>query len=46
MRRSSDGLHGLVTSVIELEVMVGHPFVFANPDAEKEMLESLRKGPV
>ncbi len=30
MRRSFDGLHALVTSVMELDVFAGHLFVFAN----------------
>lgn len=30
MRRSFDGLHGLVTSVMELDAMAGHLFVFSN----------------
>ena len=30
MRRSFDGLHGLVTSVMELDAMGGHLFVFSN----------------
>jgi transposase len=30
MRRSFDGLHGIVTSVMELDALAGHLFVFAN----------------
>ena len=30
MRRSFDGLHGLVTSVMQLDALTGHLFVFAN----------------
>jgi len=30
MRRSFDGLHGLVTSVMQLDALAGHLFVFAN----------------
>jgi len=30
MRRSFDGLHALVTSVMELDVFAGHLFVFTN----------------
>jgi transposase len=30
MRRSFDGLHGLVTSVMELDALAGHLFVFSN----------------
>ena len=30
MRRSFDGLHGLVTSVLELDALAGHLFVFSN----------------
>ena len=30
MRRSFDGLHGLVASVMELDALAGHLFVFAN----------------
>ena len=30
MRRSFDGLHGMVTSVMELDAMAGHLFVFSN----------------
>lgn len=30
MRRSFDGLHGLVTGVMELDALAGHLFVFAN----------------
>jgi transposase len=30
MRRSFDGLHALVTSVMALDVFAGHLFVFAN----------------
>ena len=30
MRRSFDGLHGLVASVMELDAMAGHLFVFSN----------------
>lgn len=30
MRRSFDGLHGLVTSVMQLDAFGGHLFVFAN----------------
>jgi hypothetical protein len=30
MRRSFDGLHGLVTSVLELDALGGHLFVFSN----------------
>jgi transposase len=30
MRRSFDGLQGLVTSVMELDALAGHLFVFAN----------------
>jgi len=30
MRRSLDGLHALVTSVMALDVFAGHLFVFAN----------------
>lgn len=30
MRRSFDGLHGLVTDVMELDALAGHLFVFAN----------------
>lgn len=33
MRRSFDGLHGLVTGIMELDVLAGHLFVF--PIAEK-----------
>jgi transposase len=30
MRRSFDGLHGLVTGAMKLDVFAGHLFVFAN----------------
>jgi transposase len=30
MRRSFDGLHGLVTGVMELDALAGHLFVFSN----------------
>jgi transposase len=30
MRRSFDGLHGLVTSVMELDALADHLFVFSN----------------
>jgi transposase len=30
MRRSFDGLHGMVSSVMELDAMAGHLFVFSN----------------
>jgi transposase len=30
MRRSFDGLQGLVTSVMELDALAGHLFVFSN----------------
>jgi transposase len=30
MRRSFDGLHALVTSVLQLDAFAGHLFVFAN----------------
>ena len=30
MRRSFDGLYGLVTSVMELDALAGHLFVFSN----------------
>lgn len=30
MRRSFDGLHALVSSVMELDAMAGHLFVFSN----------------
>jgi transposase len=30
MRRSFDGLHGLVTSVMDLDALAGHLFVFSN----------------
>lgn len=30
MRRSFDGLHALVTSVMQLDVFAGHLFVFSN----------------
>jgi transposase len=30
MRRSFDGLHGLVTSVMQLDALGGHLFVFSN----------------
>lgn len=30
MRRSFDGLHGLVGSVMELDALAGHLFVFSN----------------
>jgi transposase len=30
MRRSFDGLHGMVTSVMELDATAGHLFVFSN----------------
>jgi transposase len=30
MRRSFDGLHGLVTTVMELDALAGHLFVFSN----------------
>ncbi|HEY3455753.1 MAG TPA: IS66 family insertion sequence element accessory protein TnpB [Bryobacteraceae bacterium] len=30
MRRSFDGLHGLVSSVMELDALAGHLFVFSN----------------
>jgi transposase len=30
MRRSFDGLHGLVTSVMELDALAGHLFVFSS----------------
>lgn len=30
MRRSFDGLHALVTNVLELDAFAGHLFVFAN----------------
>lgn len=30
MRRSFDGLHGLVTSMLELDALTGHLFVFSN----------------
>lgn len=30
MRRSFDGLHALVTSVLELDAFAGHLFVFSN----------------
>lgn len=30
MRRSFDGLHALVTSLLELDVFAGHLFVFSN----------------
>ena len=30
MRRSFDGLHGMVTSVMGLDAMAGHLFVFSN----------------
>jgi transposase len=30
MRRSFDGLHGLVTSMMELDALAGHLFVFSN----------------
>ena len=30
MRRSFDGLHGLVNAVLQLDAFAGHLFVFAN----------------
>ena len=35
MRRSFDGLHGLVTSVMELDALAGHLFVFSNRQKDR-----------
>ncbi len=35
MRRSFDGLHGLVTSVMELDALAGHLFVFSNRKSDR-----------
>jgi transposase len=35
MRRSFDGLHGLVTSVMQLDALTGHLFVFSNHQRDR-----------
>jgi transposase len=38
MRRSFDGLHGLVTSVMEMDALAGHLFVFSNRKKDRVKL--------